>query len=161
MSNSNFLFGFDWVSSLIALVSVWNLGTFLHVWTILPKRKKSLLVSFLEEQNPDIWEEKLSSVLFPIETKISWIKHLASISTMLGLLGTVLGISEAFSSLQAAGTVSLDAFAGGIRLALVTTIFGLFVAIPSLFGYQFLKHRLLDLEREAMSWLKIPPTGMI
>ncbi|EPG66054.1 MotA/TolQ/ExbB proton channel family protein [Leptospira wolffii] len=157
MSHSNILFGLDWVSLLICLLSVWNLGTFLHVWTILPKRRRSLLVSFLEEPGPDVWEEKISAILFPIETKISWIKHLAGISTMLGLLGTVLGISEAFSSLQAAGTVSLDAFAGGIRLALVTTILGLSVAIPSLFAFQFLKHRLLDLQREALSWPKIPP----
>lgn len=161
MNGSLTLFGLDWVSVLICLLSVWNLGSFLHVWTILPKRRKSLLVSFLEETDPSIWEEKLSAVLFPIETRISWIKHLAGISTMLGLLGTVLGISEAFSSLQAAGTVSLDAFAGGIRLALVTTIFGLFVAIPSLFAYQFLKHRLLDLQREALSWLRIPPKDQI
>lgn len=157
MKDLGFLQGFDWVSSLIILLSVWNLGTFIHVWSILPKRKESLKQNFLTENNPSIWEEKLSEVLFPIETKLSWMKHLAGISTMLGLLGTVLGISEAFSSLQEAGTVSLDAFAGGIKLALVTTILGLFVAIPSLFGFQFLKHRLLDLEREALSWLKIPP----
>ncbi|TGK01873.1 MotA/TolQ/ExbB proton channel family protein [Leptospira langatensis] len=159
--SGNFLHGWDWVSTLIGLLSVWNLGTFLHVWSILPKRRKSLLTDFLETKDVSIWEEKLSAVLFPIETKLSWIKHLASIATMLGLLGTVLGISEAFSSLQAAGTVSLDAFAGGIKLALVTTILGLSVAIPSLFAYQFLKHRVLDLEREALSWLKIPPTDSI
>ncbi|TGL58791.1 MotA/TolQ/ExbB proton channel family protein [Leptospira sarikeiensis] len=157
MKEFGFLQGLDWVSGLILILSIWNLGTFIHVWTILPKRKDSLKQDFLSENNPSIWEEKLSEVLFPIETKLSWMKHLAGISTMLGLLGTVLGISKAFSSLQEAGTVSLDAFAGGIQLALVTTILGLFVAIPSLFGFQFLKHRLLDLEREALSWLKIPP----
>ncbi|TGK03960.1 MotA/TolQ/ExbB proton channel family protein [Leptospira semungkisensis] len=161
MNSGNFLQGLDWVSTLIGLLSIWNLGTFLHVLTVLPKRRKALLSEFIAQKDPSIWEEKLSAALFPIETKLSWIKHLASIATMLGLLGTVLGISEAFSSLQAAGTVSLDAFAGGIKLALLTTILGLSVAIPSLFAYQFLKHRVLDLEREALSWLKIPPAGSI
>ncbi|PJZ70916.1 TolQ transporter [Leptospira perolatii] len=147
-----------WVSVLILILSVWNLGTFLHIWSVLPKRRKDLLEQFSSQIDPEIWAEKLTLILFPLETRLAWIKHLAGISTMLGLLGTVLGISEAFSTLQEAGTVSLDAFAGGIRLALVTTILGLAVAIPSLFAYQFLKHRVLDLEREVLSWTKIPPS---
>ncbi|TGK20005.1 MotA/TolQ/ExbB proton channel family protein [Leptospira fluminis] len=151
--------GWDWVSTLIGMLSVWNLGTFFHVITSVPKFKKELLSEFSSEIDSGIWEEKVSAKLFLLETRLVWVRHLAGIATMLGLLGTVLGISEAFSSLQAAGTVSLDAFAGGIRLALVTTIFGLSVAIPSLWAFQFLKNRILGLEREALSWPKIPPTG--
>ncbi|PNV77065.1 MotA/TolQ/ExbB proton channel family protein [Leptospira inadai] len=149
--------GWDWVSIAIGILSIWNLGTFVHVLTTLPKRRMDLLEGFVSGTDAGVWEERVSAALFPLETKLSWIRHLAGIATMLGLLGTVLGISEAFSALQAAGTVSLDAFAGGIRLALVTTILGLTVAIPSLLGYQYLKHRLLDLERDALSWTKIPP----
>ena len=59
-------------------------------------------------------------------------------SPFLGLLGTVWGVMDAFAGIAAAGTPNLAAMAPGVAGALVTTVIGLLVAIPAMFGYNFL-----------------------
>ena len=56
----------------------------------------------------------------------------------LGLLGTVWGVMETFADVAAAGSASLAAMAPGVSAALITTITGLLVAIPAMFGYNYL-----------------------
>lgn len=56
----------------------------------------------------------------------------------LGLLGTVVGVMITFASIAAAGDVNINAIAPGIAAALLATVAGLGVAIPSLFGYNYL-----------------------
>lgn len=56
----------------------------------------------------------------------------------LGLLGTVWGVMETFSAVAQAGAADLRAMAPGVSAALLTTVVGLLVAIPSMFGYNFL-----------------------
>ncbi|MDR2462657.1 MAG: MotA/TolQ/ExbB proton channel family protein [Verrucomicrobiales bacterium] len=56
----------------------------------------------------------------------------------LGLLGTVWGVMDAFSGVALAGQASLAALAPGVSGALITTVTGLVVAIPAMFGYNFL-----------------------
>lgn len=118
------------------------------------------ILSRLQDNDPN--ENKLKSILedseeffrrefFVPETMISWIRNLAGIATMLGLLGTVIGISVAFEEMKNAGTVSLEIFSEGIRLALNTTIQGLCVAIPSVLGFQYLKIILHKTEIELKS----------
>jgi biopolymer transport protein ExbB len=60
----------------------------------------------------------------------------------LGLLGTVLGVMITFASIAAAGDVNVNAIAPGIAAALLATVAGLGVAIPSLFGYNYLASRI-------------------
>ena len=60
----------------------------------------------------------------------------------LGLLGTVWGVMSAFSYVALQGSATLDALAPGVSAALVTTVAGLLVAIPSMFGYNWLVHNL-------------------
>jgi biopolymer transport protein ExbB len=60
----------------------------------------------------------------------------------LGLLGTVLGVMITFASIAAAGDVNVNAIAPGIAAALLATVAGLSVAIPSLFGYNYLASRI-------------------
>jgi biopolymer transport protein TolQ len=60
----------------------------------------------------------------------------------LGLLGTVWGVMSAFSHVARAGTADLPTLAPGVAAALVTTVAGLLVAIPSMFGYNWLVHNL-------------------
>ena len=59
-------------------------------------------------------------------------------SPFLGLLGTVWGVMDAFSGVAMAGTPNLAAMAPGVSGALLTTVIGLLVAIPAMFGYNFL-----------------------
>jgi len=56
----------------------------------------------------------------------------------IGLLGTVLGVMITFASIAASGDVNVNAIAPGIAAALVATVAGLIVAIPALFGYNYL-----------------------
>jgi biopolymer transport protein ExbB len=56
----------------------------------------------------------------------------------LGLLGTVVGVMITFAAIAATGDVNINAIAPGIAAALVATVAGLAVAIPALFGYNYL-----------------------
>lgn len=60
----------------------------------------------------------------------------------LGLLGTVVGVMITFAAIAAAGDVNVNAIAPGIAAALVATVAGLGVAIPALFGYNYLQTRI-------------------
>jgi biopolymer transport protein ExbB/TolQ len=60
----------------------------------------------------------------------------------LGLLGTVWGVMSTFSGIAKAQSASLTAMAPGVAAALITTVAGLLVAIPSMFGYNWLVHTL-------------------
>jgi biopolymer transport protein ExbB len=62
----------------------------------------------------------------------------------IGLLGTVLGIIIVFASIALAGDVNVNAIAPGVSAALVATVAGLFVAIPALFGYNYIASRNSD-----------------
>ena len=68
---------------------------------------------------------------------------IASIAPLMGLLGTVVGIRECFRDVALAGEMGNPAMlAGGIEKALITTVYGLVVAIPTLFGYNMFKFRI-------------------
>jgi biopolymer transport protein ExbB len=62
----------------------------------------------------------------------------------LGLLGTVVGVMITFAAIAASGDVNINAIAPGIAAALVATVAGLAVAIPALFGYNYLGSRIRD-----------------
>lgn len=62
----------------------------------------------------------------------------------LGLLGTVVGVMITFAEIAAAGDVNVNAIAPGIAAALVATVAGLAVAIPALFGYNYILSRVKD-----------------
>ncbi|MBL4608287.1 MAG: DUF2341 domain-containing protein [Pseudomonadales bacterium] len=62
----------------------------------------------------------------------------------LGLLGTVLGVMITFAAIAATGDVNVAAIAPGVAAALLTTVAGLFVAIPALFGYNWLASKIKE-----------------
>ncbi|MDP6921941.1 MAG: MotA/TolQ/ExbB proton channel family protein, partial [Lutibacter sp.] len=64
-----------------------------------------------------------------LEKNISWLSLFIALAPMLGFMGTVIGMISAFDSIQAAGDISPTVVAGGIKVALLTTVFGLVVAI--------------------------------
>ncbi len=66
----------------------------------------------------------------------------------LGLLGTVVGVMITFAAIAAAGDVNVNAIAPGIAAALVATVAGLAVAIPALFGYNYLASRIKDIHAD-------------
>jgi len=68
----------------------------------------------------------------------------------LGLLGTVVGVMITFAAIAAAGDVNVNSIAPGIAAALVATVAGLAVAIPALFGYNYLASRIKNLSNDMM-----------
>lgn len=74
---------------------------------------------------------KLESQMIILSTAVSG-------APFVGLLGTVWGVMDAFSGIAKSGSASLAAMAPGVSGALITTVFGLLVAIPAMFGYNFL-----------------------
>ncbi|MFT3781993.1 MAG: MotA/TolQ/ExbB proton channel family protein [Nibricoccus sp.] len=72
------------------------------------------------------------------ESSMVFLATLVSGAPFLGLLGTVWGVLEAFSAVSMMQNVGISALAPGVSAALLTTIAGLVVAIPSVFGYNYL-----------------------
>lgn len=67
----------------------------------------------------------------------------------LGLLGTVWGVMNTFAAMAEAGEANIMAIAPGVASALSTTVFGLIVAIPALFGYNYLAGKIRDITAES------------
>jgi biopolymer transport protein ExbB len=84
----------------------------------------------------------------------------------LGLLGTVIGVMITFAAIAAAGDVNINAIAPGIAAALLATVTGLAVAIPSLFAYNYFNVRIRDASADMTGFVgetitrigELPPT---
>ncbi len=73
-----------------------------------------------------------------LEKNLSWISLFIAVAPMLGFMGTVIGMIQAFDKIQEQGDVSPTVVAGGIKVALITTVTGLIVAIILQFFYNYL-----------------------
>lgn len=90
----------------------------------------------------------------PLEAKLNLLATIAQIAPLMGLLGTVLGFIQVFTTLQTKTTVpTMQDLSGGVWQALICTAMGLAVAIPCYAGYNYLVSRVnaivLDMERAA------------
>src|SRR5213592_4997095 len=90
----------------------------------------------------------------PLEAKLNLLATIAQIAPLMGLLGTVLGFIQVFTTLQTKNTVpTMQDLSGGVWQALICTAMGLAVAIPCYAGYNYLVSRVnaivLDMERAA------------
>lgn len=81
-----------------------------------------------------------------LETGLNTVKIIASISPLLGLLGTVIGILNSFDAITYRGLGDPTVFSSGISVALITTVAGLIVAIPHYIGYNYFIGTLDSLE---------------
>lgn len=85
-----------------------------------------------------------------LEEKLSLLVVTSSLGPFLGLVGTVWGIMDAFFAIGKMGSASLSVVAPGIAEALVTTLFGILIAIPAAAGHQLIAARIRRLESD---WL--------
>lgn len=96
-------------------------------------------------------EDQGRQVIVELEKYLNTLGTIASAAPLLGLLGTVLGMIQIFAVLG--GNPEPEALAGGISTALLTTAFGLFIAIPSLMFHRYFRRRIDEfaakLEKEA------------
>jgi biopolymer transport protein ExbB len=108
-------------------------------------------------------EEKILREIPKVKAGINYLTLFANISTLLGLLGTIMGLIVAFKSVNTATeAMKQEILATGISMAMLTTAFGLIVAIPCLVGYYVLNNRgdsLIDqFEEKALSLANILST---
>ena len=104
-------------------------------------------------------EEAAARVIHDLERYLNALGTIAGIAPLLGLLGTVLGMIEIFSSFMGAGMANAPILAAGISKALITTAAGLMVAIPALFFHRYLQRRIDELvvgmEQEAIKLVEV------
>jgi biopolymer transport protein ExbB len=83
-----------------------------------------------------------------LSSQMVWLTIAIAGGPFLGLLGTVVGVMITFAAIAASGDVNVNAIAPGIAAALVATVAGLGVAIPCLFGYNYLNTRVKEIHAD-------------
>ena len=104
-------------------------------------------------------EEKAIEVKYGLERNLTMLGTIATISPLLGLLGTVVGMITAFTGLTETAGANPDLLASGISQALITTAFGLFIAVPGLVMHKYfekkLTYLLITLQKEVSDFIDI------
>jgi biopolymer transport protein TolQ len=100
-----------------------------------------------------VFERTISSEITHLESKLIFLATTSSVCPFIGLFGTVWGIMGSFQSLTNTGSVALSSLAPGLSTALITTVGGLFCAIPASVMYNFLANnvRILIARMDAFS----------
>ena len=127
---------------MMQIFSVWALALVIYLWysqragIVVPEAVSRICASKDPESEGGRVADRLMS-------QVEWLADLGAIAPLVGLLGTVLGMFQAFGGI--ASDVSAGAkpmvLAQGVSQAIVTTIFGLAVAIPALVAYAFFRRR--------------------
>ena len=104
-------------------------------------------------------EESGRQVVHELEKYLNTLGTIASITPLLGLLGTVIGMIKVFAAIMAHGVGDPAVLAGGISQALITTATGLTIAIPTLMFYRYFRGRVdelvINMEDEAVKLLEM------
>ena len=104
-------------------------------------------------------EEKAAEVQYGLERNLTMLGTIATISPLIGLLGTVVGMITAFTGLTETSGANPDLLAAGISQALITTAFGLLIAVPGLVLHKYFEHKikylLINLQKEVSDFIDI------
>jgi biopolymer transport protein ExbB len=104
-------------------------------------------------------EHEASQVIHELERFLNPLGTIATITPLLGLLGTVIGMIKVFAEIQLAGVGDAGNLAGGISEALITTASGLSVAIPALIAHRYFIRRVdalvVNMEQEAIKLVEV------
>jgi biopolymer transport protein ExbB/TolQ len=104
-------------------------------------RQPSLSLKSMEHIKRTL-ESAVARESIQLESGLILLASAVSGGPFLGLLGTVWGVMDTFAMVGQSQNVALETMAPGVSAALITTVAGLVVAIPSMFGYNFLVHNL-------------------
>jgi biopolymer transport protein ExbB len=92
-----------------------------------------------------------------MERGLSWISLFIALAPMLGFMGTVIGMIQAFDKIAEANTINASIVAGGIKVALITTVGGLIVAMILQIFYNYILSKIdglvLDMEEASMDFV--------
>lgn len=86
-------------------------------------------------------DEAALEIIPKLTRRTSWLQTFANVSTLVGLTGTIFGLITSFAALQNAGSQANEGLAAGISTAMLTTLGGLLVAIPSMLAYSFINNK--------------------
>lgn len=104
-------------------------------------------------------EQEASQVIHQLERFLNPLGTIATITPLLGLLGTVIGMIKVFAEIQLAGVGNAGNLAGGISEALITTAAGLSIAIPALIAHRYFIRRVdelvVSMEQEAIKLVEV------
>ena len=104
-------------------------------------------------------EEKAIEVRYSLEKNLTMLGTIATISPLLGLLGTVVGMIAAFTGLTESSGANPDLLAAGISQALITTAFGLLIAVPGLVLHKYFEQKinylLINLQKEVSLFIDV------
>ena len=104
-------------------------------------------------------EEKAAEVQYSLERNLTMLGTTATISPLIGLVGTVVGMITAFTGLTETSGANPDLLAAGISQALITTAFGLLIAVPGLVLHKYFEHKikylLISLQTEVSDFIDI------
>ena len=110
-------------------------------------------------------EEKATEVQYSLERNLTMLGTTATISPLIGLLGTVVGMITAFTGLTETSGANPDLLAAGISQALITTAFGLLIAVPGLVLHKYFEHKikylLISLQTEVSDFIDIINLSLI
>ena len=118
-------------------------------------------IESISNNTPDVeaFERECDEVLLAVNGNLSfgvnWIKFLAAVAPLLGLLGTVIGMIETFQAITVFGTGDPKQMAGGISQALVTTMLGLIFAAPLLAMYTLLSEKVSGILQEIEEFVAV------
>jgi biopolymer transport protein TolQ len=104
-------------------------------------RKKFMSLKGMEHVKRSL-ENTVAQESLKLESGLILLAIAVSGAPFLGLLGTVWGVMSTFGHIAQSGSATMSAMAPGVAAALITTVAGLLVAIPSMFGYNWLVHNL-------------------
>jgi len=105
------------------------------------RRKQSISLKNMEHVKRAI-ENIVAQESLKLESGLILLAIAVSGAPFIGLLGTVWGVMSTFAGVAQQGSATMAAMAPGVAAALITTVAGLLVAIPSMFGYNWLVHNL-------------------
>ncbi len=104
-------------------------------------------------------EEKAIEVRYSLEKNLTMLGTIATISPLLGLLGTVVGMITAFTGITESSGANPDLLAAGISQALITTAFGLLIAVPGLVLHKYFEQKvnylLINLQKEVSLFIDV------
>jgi biopolymer transport protein ExbB len=110
-------------------------------------------------------EDVARHVMHQLERFMNTLGSIASVSPLLGLLGTVFGMIQMFLKILTTGVGDVNALAGGIGQALISTAGGLCVAIPAVMFHRYFRGRIaeyvVDMEKQAIALLDTIDEGIV
>ena len=108
--------------------------------------EKAMNAKLAREDLENHIEEAMLAVMPQLERRTHYLPTLANVSTLLGLLGTIIGLIQSFQSITAADPAQkATLLAHGVSVAMNTTAFGLMVAIPIMLCYAYLQSRTIKI----------------